>query len=154
MRRNNAVPPRRERLRVVLDTNVIVGFFTSRTGRADNARVFDAWLVTRQLQLIISPPLVGEYLELLDRIGVEAARVLAFRQRLQTLPTVTRVNLGKRFPVSRDPDDDALLATAHAGRALYLVTNDRDLLEIPDEARQPFRFEIVRPSKLLRALST
>lgn len=148
------MPPRKERLPVVLDTNVIVGFFTSRTRRSDNARVFDAWLVARRLQLIISPPLLGEYLELLDRIGIEAARVRRFRQRLQTLPTVTRVNLGKRFPVSRDPDDDALLATAHAGRALYLVTSDRDLLEIPGEARQPFRFEIVRPSELLRALST
>lgn len=138
----------------MLDTNVIVGFFTSRTRRSDNARVFDAWLVSRQLQLVVSPPLVSEYLELLERIGIEAARARAFRQRLQMLPTVTRVNLGKRFPVSRDPDDDMLLATAHAGRALYLVTNDRDLLELPDEARQPFRFEIVRPSQLLRALST
>jgi hypothetical protein len=31
----------------VPDTNVIVGFFTSRTRRSDNARVFDAWLVSQ-----------------------------------------------------------------------------------------------------------
>ena len=67
-------------------------------------------------------------------------------------PTVTRINLGKRFLVSRDPDDDMLLATAHTGRARYLVTNDRDLLEILSKERRGFRFEIVRPAELLRLL--
>ena len=31
-------------------------------------------------------------------------------------------------PVSRDPDDDAVLATALAGRAEIIVTGDDDLL--------------------------
>ncbi len=147
------MPPRKERLPVVLDTNVVVGFFTSRTRRSDNARVFDAWLVERRLQLVVSPPVTSEYLELLNRVGIEPARIIRFRQRLLALPTVTHVNLGKRFPVSRDPDDDMLLATAHAGSARFLVTNDRDLLELSDEARRPFRFEIVRPAELLRVIS-
>ena len=41
---------------------------------------------------------------------------------------------------------------AHTGRARYLVTNDRDLLEIPSKERRGFRFEIVRPAELLRLL--
>ena len=61
-------------------------------------------------------------------------------------------SLGRRFPLSRDPEDDILLATAHAGRARYLVTNDRDLLEIPAKERRGFRFDIVKPVELLRLL--
>lgn len=118
------MPPRRERQWVVLDTNVIVGFFTSRTRRSDNARVFDAWLVSRQLQLVVSPPLVSEYLELLERIGIEAARASAFRQRLQTLSTVTRVNLRQAFP--RQPRPGRRHAASDgARRARPLSCNQR-----------------------------
>jgi predicted nucleic acid-binding protein len=96
---------------------------------------------------------IEEYIELLRRIGVGAERSARFRQRLLASPTVTRVNLGKRFPISRDADDDFPLATAHTGRARYLVTNDRDLLEIPADDKRRFRFEIVTPHHLLRALN-
>jgi len=146
------VPPRRLRTLVVFDTNVIVGQLLSKTRRSANARVYDLWLVKRALQLVVSPPLIVEYIELLERLGIEPRRIGRFRERLMTAPTVTRVNLGKRFAVSRDVDDDVLLATAHAGRARYLVTNDRDLLDIPLGEHRQFGFEIVKPSGLLRAL--
>lgn len=144
------MPPKRERLPVVLDTNVLVGQLLSKTRRSANSRVFDLWLVRRELQLVVSPPLVEEYLELLGRLGVADERIVRFHERLRTATTVTRVNLGKRFKISRDRDDDFLLATAHAGRARYLITNDRDLLEIPAEERQPLNFEIITPTRLLR----
>ena len=146
------MPPKKARLSVVLDTNVIIAQLLSKTRRSASSRVFDLWLVRRELQLIVSPPLIEEYLELLQRIGVAEERIARFHQRLLTARTVTRINLGKHFRVSRDSDDNFLLATAHAGRARYLVTNDRDLLEIPAEDKRPFNFEIVTPYNLLRAL--
>ncbi len=52
--------------------------------------------------------------------------------------------------VKRDPDDDIVLAAALGGRAGFLVSYDRDLLEL----EQPFGIEIIRPeafvSRLLR----
>ncbi|HEV8367702.1 MAG TPA: PIN domain-containing protein [Pyrinomonadaceae bacterium] len=78
------MPSRDERLPVVLDTNVVVGFFTSRTRHSHNARVFNAWLVLRRLQLIVSPPLTHEYLELLARIDVKPDQIMRFQQRLLT----------------------------------------------------------------------
>lgn len=147
------MPPRKQRTLVVFDTNVIIGQLLSKTRRSANARVYDLWLVRRALQLVVSPPVIEEYLELLERIGIQQERITRFHQRILTASTVTRVNLGKRFAISRDADDDVLLATAQAGRASYLVTNDRDLLDIPTDERRPFTFEIVKPSELLRALS-
>ena len=123
------MPPRKARVPVVLDTNVIVGFFLSKTRQSANARVFDSWFITHRLQLIVSPPIIAEYLELLERVDINISRIESFKLRMEAASTVTRVNLGKRFMFSRDPDDNTLLDTAHTGRARYLVTNDRDLLE-------------------------
>ena len=89
--------PRKDRVPVVLDTNVIVGFFLSKTRRSANARVFDFWLVARRLQLIVSPPLVAEYHQVLGRLGIDPGRVERFQERIESEATVTRVNLGKRF---------------------------------------------------------
>lgn len=146
--------PRKDRLAVVLDTNVIISRFLKHQRRSANARVYNLWSIERRLQLIVSPPVVAEYLETLERVIDEPHLLPLFRARLQNSPAITRVNLGKRFTLSRDVDDDILLATAHTGRARYLVTNDRDLLDIPAKARRGFRFEIVRPAQLLRLLES
>lgn len=146
------MPPRKDRIAVVFDTNVIVRRFLSRTQRSASAKVYHLWSAERRLQLVVSLPVMAEYLEILARIDIHPTRLARFEDRLRLSPTVTRVNLGKRFTMSRDVDDDVLLATAHAGRARYLVTNDRDLLEIAEAERRALRFEIVTPSGLLRAL--
>ena len=50
---------------------------------------------------------------------------------------------------SRDPDDNIVLATASSGNARYLITNDRDLLDLPQDFHQKLKFEIVKPSEFL-----
>ena len=87
--------PRKTRIAVVFDTNIIVGQLLAKTRRSANARVYDLWLVKRQLQLIISQPIVTEYLELLERIGVETENIARFHERLLNSPIVTRQILGK-----------------------------------------------------------
>jgi putative PIN family toxin of toxin-antitoxin system len=144
--------PRKTRIAVVFDTNIIVGQLLAKTRRSANARVYDLWLVKRQLQLIISQPIVTEYLELLERIGIETENIARFHERLLNSPTVTQTNLGKRFNDSRDADDNVMLDTAQAGRAKFLITNDRDLLEISDEAKRKFSFQIAKPSEFLNLM--
>ncbi|HZS48710.1 MAG TPA: putative toxin-antitoxin system toxin component, PIN family [Blastocatellia bacterium] len=146
------MPPRKDRIPVVFDTNIIVAFFLSKTRNSVNSRVFDLWLIARRLQLLVTAPVIEEYLELLDRIGVNTERIERFNNRLRTLSTVTHINLGKRYKISRDSDDDVFLATAQAGHARFLVTNDRDLLDIPPYDRQTFSFEIVKPYQMLSAI--
>ena len=144
--------PRKTRIAVVFDTNIIVGQLLAKTRRSANARVYDLWLVKRQLQLIVSEPIVTEYLELLERIGVETENIARFHERLLNSPIVTQTNLGKRFKDSRDSDDNVMLDTAQAGRAKFLITNDRDLLEISGEAKRKFSFKIVKPMEFLSLL--
>jgi putative PIN family toxin of toxin-antitoxin system len=146
------VPRRRERIRVVLDTNVVLGFYLSRSLGSPNSQVIRLWRDHRKLQLIVSEDVVAEYLDVLRRLDVPEERVLRFAERLETRATVTRVNLGRRLTESRDPDDNVVLSTAATGRAGFLVTNDRDLLDIPAEDRRRFRFEIVTPWEFLAAI--
>jgi predicted nucleic acid-binding protein len=42
-----------------------------------------------------------------------------------------------------------MLATATVGRAKFLITSDRDLLDLPLAQRRKFKFEIVRPQEFL-----
>lgn len=88
----------------------------------------------RDYQLVVSAPLLAEYLDVLTRpelthrfaslagLGATAiAEVLAATELIQ-LTAVPKV--------ARDPNDDMVLATAFAGRVDYLVSEDRDLLDL------------------------
>ena len=143
------MPPRKERLTAVLDTNVLVGFYLGRQTQSANAQVYRLWRNRRELQLVVSEEVVNEYLEVLSRLHLSEGRVQRLMNRLEQRDTVTHVNLGPRFTASRDPDDNIMLATAVTGKAKFLITNDGDLLEIPVSERRKFRFEIVTPREFL-----
>jgi putative PIN family toxin of toxin-antitoxin system len=63
---------------------------------------------------------------LIDRFSLDRSFVRSVRSELELLAEVVGVADVPR--VVRDPDDDAVLATAIAGDAAAIVTGDRDLL--------------------------
>jgi uncharacterized protein len=139
---------RKDRVPVVLDTNVIVSALLSTKRQSVNQQIVRLWL-HRQVQLIVSEEVASEYLELIDRLAISPQRAEAFRHWLQRHDIITHVKLGTRYQDSPDPDDNVMLATASVGKARFLVTNDRDLLDIPVARRQKFRFAIVTPQEFL-----
>jgi putative PIN family toxin of toxin-antitoxin system len=143
------VPSRKRRIPVVFDTNVIVGFYLSRDTKSANQQAFRLWRDQRTLQLIISDELLQEYLEVMRRLGVSELLVKKLEVRFARRETVTHVGLGSRPKMSRDPDDNIVIATARSGKARFLVTNDHDLLDIPQSAQARLRLTIVNPSELL-----
>src|SRR4030095_16019628 len=82
LRRKVSVAPRKKRIVVVLDTNVIVGFYLSRNHASPNAQVFRLWRDRRKLQLILSSELTTEYLEVLLRLGVGEKKGARLAERL------------------------------------------------------------------------
>src|SRR5207249_1958767 len=141
--------PRKRRIPVVFDTNVIVGFYLSRTPSSANQQAFRLWRDQRKLQLIVSDEILREYLEVLTRLGVSEPLVIRLEKRFARRKTVTNVRLGSRPKVSRDPDDNLMIATARSGKARFLVTNDQDLLDITAQKQARLRLEIVTPNELL-----
>ena len=46
------------------------------------------------------------------------------------------------------------IATAIAAKAKFLVTNDRDLLDIADAEKRNLKFDIVKPEQFLKLLAS
>ncbi len=142
---------RKQRLPVVLDTNVFVRALKAGSKTNWNRRIVRLWLIERQLQLVVSRELIAEYLGIFaDVLGMGTETVAEWRNRFEIDGRSSLVNLGRRYAASRDPDDNLLLATATAGEARFLITNDRDLLEVSDAVKQTLKYAIVTPQEFLK----
>ena len=147
------MPRRKDRIPVVFDTNLFITRFMRHKRHGINRRVFDLWQSQRKLQMIVSPPIKYEYLRVLETyVGVPAEMLKQLEKRLDVASYVTHVNLGTRFGLSRDPEDNKFIETARVGRAKFLVSRDSDLCDIPVSDLQRFRFRIVSPLELLEEL--
>lgn len=115
-------------MRVVLDTNTLISALLF-SGTASQLVPF--WQCGR-ITVLLTKTILQEYLRTLPypkfRLSDDEIRALIEED---LLPFVETVQAKKRLRVvRRDPEDDKFLECALAGRAEYLVTGDRDLLEL------------------------
>jgi putative PIN family toxin of toxin-antitoxin system len=134
-------------LRVVIDTSSLISYLLTRGDVM--RRVVAAWLAGR-FAAYFTPATLGELEKVLGRASI--ARVAAMPPD-ELLSVVTRHGMFVPGVVSmsgvcRDPKDDILLACAVEAQAEYLVSSDRDLLDI----RRYDRLSIVNPGEFLLAL--
>jgi putative PIN family toxin of toxin-antitoxin system len=101
---------------------------------------------------IVSPQIVGEYLEVLRRPrlvrkyrDVETRNLAAMLDLIATAIVVQPTAIPA---VCRDPEDDKFLAAATAGSARFIVTEDMDLLDLGSYEG----IQIVRAEAFLRIL--
>jgi uncharacterized protein len=117
-------------LRIVLDTNIVIsGFLWGGTPRRllqlilqdDSIAVFTSTVLIAELRQSLSYPKLARRVSSLD-LDAESLidHYLAFSNAIPVLPTPGLV--------PRDPDDDAVAATALAARAHMIVSGDKDLL--------------------------
>ncbi|GIL15136.1 MAG: hypothetical protein BroJett039_03090 [Chloroflexota bacterium] len=143
---------RKKRIVVLLDTSVLVNAWANPRGKSASAIVWQLWL-GREIQFAVSALVVGEYFAVLERLGYSAKRIQEFSERLATRRTVTWVNLGRRLEFERDIKDEPILSTAHSAQVEYLITLDRDMLEMPLAQHRRFKFEIVTPAQFLERIA-
>jgi putative PIN family toxin of toxin-antitoxin system len=131
---------------VVFDCNVVLAAI----GWRGTARRCLKLVAQRHLCLCATEAILAEYDHVIpERLKEEVSEVnpraslawiRATSKRFEPAP------LGKQR--SRDPKDDPYLACALAANASYIITYDRDLLEL----EKPFGIEILRPAELFRRL--
>ena len=111
--------------RLVLDTNVLIGDAYNRESASH--RIVSSCLGGR-LVPVVSQALLDEYEHVLPR----AIRVPGWRARFEGfLALAMRVEPAVIPPVvAEDPSDDILFATAIAGGAIAIVSNDRPVLRV------------------------
>lgn len=130
-------------MRVVLDTSSLVSalLFSGTT-----SGLVPLWQ-SRRIAILVSRAIVQEYLRVLayPKFRLTPSEVRRLIED-EVLPFVETVRVKRRLiVVRRDPGDDKFLECAVAGRAGYLVTGDRDLLEL-DPSRG---IAIVTPAEFL-----
>ena len=111
-------------MRVVLDTNVLIGAVITKGTPPD--RLYQAWL-RGEIELVTSIPQIAEMADVLVRPRLqrfldanEANAIVAnIGTRALILDDLPAVNL------SPDPTDNAILATAIAGKADLIVSGDK-----------------------------
>lgn len=115
--------------RVILDTNLWISFLiTKNLSRLDN------YIIKGKLKLIFSEELLQEFIEVTERPK--------FRKYFSTQDVSELVDyfdeygelIKVKFEVKkyRDPKDNFLLSLALDGRTDYLITGDKDLLELEE----------------------
>ena len=114
-------------MKVVVDTNVLVSgvFFGGLPGR-----VLEAWR-DGEIELVVSPEILEEYRRVGDKLGQQFDGI-SLGPFLALL--VTHAKIVEPSPlkgqISRDQDDDKFIACAVEGECRYIISGDKDLLDL------------------------
>jgi putative PIN family toxin of toxin-antitoxin system len=116
-------------IKVVLDTNVFASSFFGGNPR----KVVNLWK-TGEVFLCLSRPIIDEYIEVLQRLGLQDERELSellglFARGLHVLFTAKTPKL---HIVEDDPDDNKFIECAVALKADFIISGDKALTAIQD----------------------
>ena len=123
-------------LRAVLDANVYVSAAIHPEGPP--GQILEKFLRESPFELVMSPAIIDEVIETLKDPKVRRyirAKIDA-PVWFETIAVLADVVADEHeiSGGSRDPDDDKYLAAAIDGRATFVVTGDRDLLDLGEHA--------------------
>ena len=137
-------------MRVVLDTNVLVSATLIAGGQ--EARILRAWRAG-VFDLVVSPAILEEIGRVLTEARLRRRRWMTDDEVAALLESLAQESVlvsGRVLvQVSRDAAGDKFLAAAVEGRADYVVTGDRDLLDL--ETYRGVR--VIRPGFFARQLA-
>ncbi len=119
-------------IRTVLDTNTLVSAVIN-IGSSVAAEIYQN-CKDNHFVLVISPQILSELDEVLHREKVIKAHKRSDKELQEIMNGLSRVSLSVtgnfRIEVVRDPSDDKILSAALEGKADYIVSRDRDLLDL------------------------
>ena len=113
-------------MRIVIDTNVVI----SGTFFGGNPRKVLEAVVEGKIAAFATPDIVDEYQGIVDEM---IARKQGKLRRDVLAPFEAALHLVQpecTVSICRDPDDNKFLECAVSSRALYIVSSDKDLLDL------------------------
>lgn len=139
-------------VRVVFDTNVFAAAFLRVGG--PTARLVELWR-KRRFCLVFTEETIAEMLQVMDELGVSRTQqqrlesLIRSRDRRRSVIVAPR----ERLTVIQDEPDNRFLEAAVAGRAAYLVTNNKRHFQ--DAGIVEFRgIRVVRISEFVDLMGT
>lgn len=119
--------PKNKSLRLIIDTNLWVSFIIS-----NKQNLPDSVLYSEEARLLFSKELIDEILQTITKPKLKKYfGTNALEEMLSTFdPFIDFIEVKSTISVCRDIKDNFLLALAKDGQADYLITGDKDLLEL------------------------
>ncbi|MDK2876594.1 MAG: uncharacterized protein PWQ22_1004 [Archaeoglobaceae archaeon] len=142
--------------KVVIDTSVIAAALVSKKG---GSYKLISLLVDNKLENHVSKDILDEYFrvlitKLVDFLPVEI--LLEFYILLESKSKTT--NPKEKFDLCRDKGDNKFLDAVYASKANFLITLDKDLLDLRDENMEyqikEHRFKILKPEEFLEMIES
>ena len=115
-------------MRIVVDTNVVIsGMFFG-----GNPRKIIESIVDGDIAAFATTEIIDEYMEIIESM-IERKQG-SFNQRVFSplFSALNIINSETKIEISRDPDDDKFIECAVDAKALYIVSGDKDLLDISE----------------------
>jgi putative PIN family toxin of toxin-antitoxin system len=116
--------------KIIIDTNLWISWLIS-----DKYIKLDYIIKNEKIELLYSKELIEEYLEVICRPKIQKY----FKKNIIEMESViveifdkyaTEINIKSKVNICRDKKDNFLLSLAIDGKADYLITGDKDLLEL------------------------
>lgn len=116
-------------LRVAIDTSTLVSYILTRSPLL--SRLIDSWR-TGAFTLVTSRETLAELERVLERPAIKQKAAVPLEGWVASIARFSEIvpSLVSLSGVCRDPKDDKHLACAVEGRVHYLVSSDRDLLDM------------------------
>ncbi len=112
-------------MKVVLDTNILISAFIF----GGKPRQILSLTLTNRIQMFISPVLIAEFFDVVNKKFDLSAQELALTKN-QIENKFSIVKPKKSLHIVRDEDDNRVLEAAIDGKCDYIVTGDKDLLDL------------------------
>jgi putative PIN family toxin of toxin-antitoxin system len=117
-----------KKIKIILDTNIWISYLISKKNNQWDTLIFSA-----KIQIIYSEKLLNEFIEVTQR---DKFRKFISLDDLEVILNflgdfaIFVENIEKKYTLCRDLKDNFLLDLAVTAKADFLVTGDKDLLEI------------------------
>jgi putative PIN family toxin of toxin-antitoxin system len=120
-------------VKVVIDTNIWISGLIATSETA--AKLVDEWK-TGKFSVVISEQQILEIYEVLTRPKFSSKYHITEKE-IRDLVTLIkdkaeRVTLKNNITICRDPDDNIIIETAIRGKARYLMSGDKDIMDDKD----------------------
>lgn len=119
--------PKSKPLKIIIDTNLWVSFIIS-----NKLTLLDGLLFSQKISLLFSEELINEIAVTITKPKLRKYFATNGLEEMLTAfePFIDLIKVRSSVTVCRDPNDNFLLALAKDGKADYLLTGDKDLLEL------------------------
>ena len=119
--------PKNKPLNLIIDTNLWISFIIS-----NKQNLLDPLLLSKEARLLFSKELIAEIQQTITKPKLKKYfETNALEEMLSTFePFIDLIKVESIVTICRDAKDNFLLALAKDGKAEYLLTGDKDLLEL------------------------